>query len=192
VLPALIRKIHLGKALMEGDWDAIRTDLNKRPVEGVDGGFGEEEIVEVLGKYGVGVDRGPKTDDRLVRVEIWGTGSPMREFLWSEDMADACVYVMESVDFKDIVRINGLDGPGKEIRNVHLNIGTGKDISIKALAHLIKETIGFKGELYFNTSKPDGTLRKLTDPSKLQQLGWKHSVELQDGVRKMYEWYLEE
>jgi GDP-L-fucose synthase len=116
----------------------------------------------------------------------------MREFLWSEDMADACVYVMESVDFKDIVRINGLDGPGKEIRNVHLNIGTGKDISIKALAHLIKETIGFTGELYFNTSKPDGTLRKLTDPSKLHQLGWKHSVELQDGVRKMYEWYLEE
>jgi GDP-L-fucose synthase len=233
VLPALIRKIHLGKALMEGDWEAIRADLDKRPVEGVDGGFGVEEIVEVLGNYGVSgrrtADRGPRSgfggssedgggksvqdisDDSdgaqtqnsqpstvsglrsgAAHVEIWGTGSPMREFLWSEDMADACVYVMESVDFKDIIRINGLEGRGQEIRNVHLNIGTGKDISIKALAHLIKETVGFTGELYFNTSKPDGTLRKLTDPSKLHQLGWKHSVELEYGVRKMYEWYLSE
>lgn len=230
VLPALIRKLHLGKALMQDDWDAIRKDLDKRPVEGVDGSAEEGAILEVLDKYGVS---GPQTADRRPRlgsggdsgvrdsnknleasidtegaqnqnnppsavrgprstetsVEIWGSGTPMREFLWSEDMADACVFVMESVEFDDIVSINKLD---KEIRNVHLNIGTGKEISIKELAELIAEEVGFAGELFFNTSKPDGTMKKLTDPSKLHQLGWKHKVELRDGVRKMYEWYLKD
>jgi GDP-L-fucose synthase len=185
VLPALVRKIHLGKALMEGDWDAVRKDLKKRPIAGVDGSADKDEILMAFAKFGVRY--GHEHEDET-HVEIWGSGVPMREFLWSEDMADACVYVMESVNFLDIVKINGLEN--KEIRNVHLNIGTGKDTSIKALAELIKETIGFKGKLNFNTSKPDGTLRKLTDPSKLHKLGWKHAVELEDGVEKMYQWYL--
>ena len=118
-------------------------------------------------------------------VEIWGTGKPKREFLWSEDMADACVFIMENRDFKDTY-----SNDQKEIRNTHINIGTGKEISIKQLAETIKQTIGFKGELVFNSDKPDGTLRKLTDVSKLNSLGWRHSVELEDGIKKMYEWYV--
>jgi len=119
-------------------------------------------------------------------VEIWGSGNPRREFLYSEDMADACVYIMENRDFKDTY-----DSEDKEIRNTHINIGTGEDISIKELALLIKKIVGFEGELYFNTSKPDGTMIKLTDPSKLHSLGWRHKVSLEDGIRKVYEWYVE-
>lgn len=117
------------------------------------------------------------------KVEIWGTGNPMREFLWSEDMADACVFLMESRDFKDTFSIT------QEIRNSHINIGTGVEISIRDLAEIIKKTIGYNGELYFNINKPDGTMRKLTDASKLHALGWKHKVELEDGIRKIYTWY---
>ena len=123
--------------------------------------------------------------NNTAQVEIWGSGKPRREFLYSEDMADACVYLLENRDFKDTYDLNE-----KEIRNTHINIGTGIDISIKELAELIKETIGFQGELYFNADKPDGTMVKLTDVSKLHSLGWKHKVELQDGIKTMYEWYL--
>lgn len=119
------------------------------------------------------------------RVEIWGSGKPRREFLYSEDMADACVFLLENRDFKDTYNKDE-----KEIRNTHINIGTGKDISIKELAETIKRVIGFQGELYFNTEKPDGTMVKLTDPSKLHALGWRHKVELEDGIRTVYEWYL--
>jgi len=119
------------------------------------------------------------------KVEIWGSGKPRREFLYSEDMADACVFLLENRDFKDTYK-NGQ----KEIRNTHINIGTGKDISIKELAQTIKSIVGYEGELYFDTSKPDGTMVKLTDPSKLHALGWKHQVELEEGIRRVYEWYL--
>jgi len=124
-------------------------------------------------------------------VEIWGSGKPRREFLYSEDMADACVFLMENIDFKDIVssRHSELDSESTEIRNTHLNIGTGIDVSIQELAEIIKKIVGYEGEFYFNTSKPDGTMIKLTDPSKLHELGWKHTVELEEGIRKMYEWY---
>ena len=120
------------------------------------------------------------------QVEIWGSGKPRREFLYSEDMADACVFLLESRDFKDTYSKDE-----KEIRNTHINIGTGIDISIKELAQTIKEIVGYEGELYFNTTKPDGTIVKLTDPSKLHSLGWKHKVELEDGIKRVYEWYLE-
>jgi GDP-L-fucose synthase len=116
-------------------------------------------------------------------VEIWGSGKSMREFLWSEDMADACVFLMENRDFKDTFSTT------REIRNTHINIGSGIEISIHDLAHLIREIVGYTGELYFNTDKPDGTMRKLTDVSKLHALGWKHTVELRDGITKMYIWY---
>jgi len=128
------------------------------------------------------------------QVEIWGSGKPRREFLYSEDMADACVFIMESRDFKDIVtaRHSQLDWESnQEVRNTHINIGTGIDISIQELAEIIKKVVGFEGNFYFNTSKPDGTMVKLTDPSKLNALGWKHATELEQGIRKVYEWYLE-
>ena len=178
VLPALIRKMHLGKALEDKDWTAIRTDLNRLPIEGIDGKAMDEDIYSVLDKYGI------QQKGRNVHLEIWGSGKPMREFLWSEDMADACVYLMEELDFKDCY-----DAQALAIRNTHINIGTGVDISISNLAKLIKKTVGFKGKLYFNTDKPDGTMKKLTDVSKLNALGWKHKMDLQQGILALYAWY---
>ena len=179
VLPALMRKIYLGKCLEKGDWYSIRKDLDKNPIEGVDGKKPESQTLDILKKYGV-----TKDDAGNVKIEIWGSGKPMREFLWSEEMADACVYIMENVDFPDVVKDK------KEIRNTHINIGTGKEVSIRQLAELIRGVVGFKGDFYFNTEKPDGTMRKLTDVSKLHSLGWKHRIEIEEGVQKLYDWYL--
>ena len=175
VLPAMIRKIFLSKCLMDNNIDLLRKDFNKRPVEGINGEHSLEEIKAILSKYGVFENR----------VELWGTSKPMREFLWSEDMADACIYVMQNVDFKDLIEDK------KEIRNTHINIGTGSDITIKDLSILISKTIGYQGAISFDSSKPDGTMKKLTDPSKLNDLGWKHQVEIEEGVKMIYEWYNE-
>lgn len=174
VLPAMIRKIHLAKCLKDGDWNAIRRDMDMRPVEQVNGQSTQEAILAVLNKYGVTPDS----------VELWGTGTPLREFLWSEDMAEACVFVMENVNF-DQLRTNE-----PEVRNCHINIGTGKEISIQGLAELISGTVAYSGQLSFNPEQPDGTMRKLTDVSKLHSLGWKHQVELEEGITRMYQWYL--
>ena len=174
VLPAMIRKIHLAKCLNENNWDAVRKDINLRPVEGVDGTSSNEEILIKLNKFGITPNS----------VTLWGTGSPMREFLWSEEMADASVFVLLNVDFKDTY------SPGmKEIRNCHINVGTGKEISIKEVAEKIIREIGFKGQLLWDSSKPDGTPRKLTDVSKLHHLGWHHQVEIDEGIHRLYEWY---
>ncbi|MGE4472870.1 MAG: GDP-L-fucose synthase family protein [Sulfuricurvum sp.] len=166
VLPALIRKIHLAKLLYENNVQAVLADLKMDS---------PEKALSYLQGFGVSGER----------VEIWGTGKPMREFLWSEDMADACVFLMENRDFKDTFSAT------KEIRNTHINIGTGIDISIHDLAYMVREIVGYQGELYFNTDKPDGTMKKLTDVSKLHAMGWKHRVELQQGIEKMYGWYLQ-
>ena len=108
----------------------------------------------------------------------------MREFLWSEDMADACTHIMENVSFSDLS--NGKN----EIRNCHINIGTGREISIKDLSYLISSEISFKGNIKFDSSKPDGTMRKLTDVTKLSNLGWEYKVDIVEGIRMMYRWYL--
>ena len=179
VLPALIKKIHCAKLLHENKEELLLKDLNVATLT---------EAKEYLASFGVDENR----------VEIWGTGKPRREFLYSEDMADACVFLMENRDFKDTYESvdgsndtctpNSIKNP--EIRNTHINIGTGVDISIGELAQTIKSIVGFQGELYFNEDKPDGTMVKLTDPSKLHNLGWKHKVELEEGIKTMYEWYL--
>ena len=173
VLPAMIRKVHLAACLHKNDLEAIRLDLNKRPVEGVNGENSEEEILAILHKYGI-TDTG---------IELWGTGEPLREFLWSEEMADASVFVMEKVDFRDLSE--GM----KEVRNCHINIGTGKEISIRNLSQLVAGVVGYNGEIRFDATKPDGTMRKLIDVSKLNALGWKHKIEIEEGVKRMYEWY---
>ncbi|RBQ30116.1 GDP-L-fucose synthase family protein [Aliarcobacter vitoriensis] len=165
VLPALVRKIHLAKFLDENKIDEIIKDLNVNSFE---------EANMYLSKFGISKEK----------VEIWGSGNPKREFLYSEDMADACVFLLENRDFQNTYKKDS-----KEIRNTHINIGTGKDISIKELAYLIKDIIGFKGKLYFNTQKPDGTILKRTDVSKLNTLGWKYKIKLQDGIKIIYEWY---
>ncbi len=174
VLPALIRKAHLGKCLMNDDYQSLRNDFNRYPVEGVDGNSDLSDIISKLEKYGV-------TNNKIA---IWGTGEPTREFLWSEEMADACVFIMEKVDFKDV------KGGESEVKNCHINIGTGKEISIRQLAILVTEIVGYKGELFFDSTKPDGTMRKLTDPSKLHSLGWHHKIEINQGISKLYNWYL--
>lgn len=164
VLPALLRKIYLAKLLSEDNIQEVLKDLSMQDID---------QAKKYLQSFGVYKDK----------VEIWGSGKARREFLYNEDMADACVFIMENVDFKDLVSNK------KEIRNTHINIGTGIDISIKELAYLIKDIIGFKGELYFNIQKPDGTMVKLTNPNKLHKLGWKHKVSLEEGVKSMLEWY---
>ena len=203
VMPAMMRKVYLAKLIHDGDWDAIRTDMNKRPVEGVTGANGNDEILAVLAKYGI-------SDNRVV---LWGTGTPLREFLWSEDMADASVHVLLNVDFKDIIGIekyssvfygktttgavdrNNSEGRGGaipslgEIRNCHINVGTGKELTICELSELVVKTVGFEGAVEFDASKPDGTPRKLIDVEKLHSLGWTHKVEIEDGVQKLFDWY---
>jgi GDP-L-fucose synthase len=166
VLPALIRKIYLAKLLSESKFDDVVSDLKVDNIE---------EARVCLSGFGVSADS----------VEIWGSGKPKREFLWSEDMADACVFLMQNTSFSDTH--NSVD---KEIRNTHINIGTGKDVSIKELAEIVREIVGFKGNLVFNSEKPDGTLRKLTDVSKLNDLGWKYKIELKEGIETIYQWYL--
>lgn len=175
VMPAMIRKIHLAKCLQENNWNALRKDLSLRPVENISGDSSENEILSILTKYGI----------HQGKVELWGTGAPLREFLWSEEMADASVFIMENIDFKDVISSE------KEVRNTHINIGTGLELTIKDLAFLIKNKTGFEGDLVFNASKPDGTIRKLTDVSKLHSLGWHHSIEVEKGVELLYNWYLD-
>ena len=244
VMPAMMRKVYLAKLIHEGAWDKIAIDMNKRPVEGVNGSgltvndssdsgnscsskdnpchpcdpcsskenpchpsnpcsSKREEVLRVLAKYGI--------EDN--RVTLWGTGTPLREFLWSEDMADASVHVLLNVDFKDIIGIekyssvhygvaadgvvdrNHSTGRGGyipslgEIRNCHINVGTGKELTIRELSQLVVKAVGFEGEVAFDSSKPDGTMRKLIDVSKLHSLGWTHKVEIEDGVAKLFQWY---
>ena len=203
VMPAMMRKIYLAKLIHNRDWNAIRKDMDKRPVEGVNGLSQDDAILDVLGKYGI-------HDNKVV---LWGTGKPLREFLWSEDMADASVHVLLNVNFSDIIGIdkyssvhygastdgtvdrNHSAGRGGaipslgEIRNCHINVGTGKELTIRELSDLVAHAVDFKGTIEFDTSKPDGTMRKLIDVSKLHSLGWTHKVEIEDGVRKLFEWY---
>jgi GDP-L-fucose synthase len=182
VLPAIIRKVHLSKCLEEKNIEAIRQDLRKYPVEGLSASATEGDIIKTLEKYGI--FRNNNYQQPSVRLVLWGTGQPKREFIWSDDLADALVYIMEKVCFRDLVTNN------VEIRNTHINIGTGEEISIKGLAELVKKTIGFKGSIEFDSSKPDGTPRKLTDVSKLHGLGWKHQTSLNYGIAKIYKWYI--
>ena len=189
VLPAMIRKIYLAKCLYENDWEAVRKDIGLRPVSVMRYGqkfvvnalSDENDIIDVLAHYGITKEA----------VTLWGTGSPMREFLWSEEMADASVHVLLNVDFKDTYTdVRNADNIN-EIRNCHINVGTGKEISIREVAEKIMAEIGFKGELRWDRSKPDGTLKKLTDVSKLHRLGWHHKIEIEEGIHRLYQWYLQ-
>ena len=217
VMPAMMRKIYLAKLIHDNDWEAIRNDMNKRPInptdvlrgrigEGnVDGNNTKERILKALAFYGI--------EDN--KVTLWGDGSPLREFLWSEDMADASVHVLLNVDFKDIIGIdkyssvfygaktdgtvdrNNSEGRGGaipslgEIRNCHINVGTGKELTIRALAELVVKTVNFTGEVNWDATKPNGTPRKLINVDKLHSLGWTHKIEIEEGVEKLYDWYRE-
>ncbi|MBQ6378639.1 MAG: GDP-L-fucose synthase [Prevotella sp.] len=213
VMPAMMRKVYLAKLIHDGDWEKIAIDLNKRPVEGVTGEgilspltshpSPRQKVLDLLAKYGIYNNK----------VVLWGTGTPLREFLWSEDMADASVHVLLNVNFSDIIGLekyssvhygastngavdrNHSAGRGGaipklgEIRNCHINVGTGKELTIRELSELVVKAVGFGGTVEFDASKPDGTMRKLIDVSKLHSLGWTHKVEIEEGVQKLFEWY---
>lgn len=174
VLPAMLRKVHLAKLLGEGRLDEVRADLAKRPVSGLGADATEEQIKARLADFGIYPNL----------VKLWGTGSPLREFLWSEDMADACVHILLNVSFKDIIK----DRKG-DIRNTHINIGTGKELTIAQLAELVADAVGLSGTIEWDSSKPDGTMRKLCSVDRLHSLGWHHTVELPEGVKRLYDWY---
>jgi len=181
VLPGMMRKMYLASCLENNDMAAIRTDFGNLRIEGIPADSTEESILNFLAEQGINRDANGK-----VSLSLWGTGTPLREFLHVSDMADACVFVMENINFDDLKPTDS-----KEIRNTHINIGSGKEISIRQLAELIKSVTGFKGELLFDVSKPDGTMRKLLDVSKLEKLGWKSKIELEDGVKAVFEDYLD-
>lgn len=187
VLPALIRKMHLGKCLENNDWDAIRADLKKRPVEKVTDQSDNNEILTVLKKYGIvleGVTPQVHSGNYLpVTITLWGTGNPYREFLFVDDLAEACVYIMLNVEQSEELKTR------KEVINTHINIGTGKDLTIKELADLIKRIVGFSGVIRWDNSKPDGTFRKLLDVSKVNSLGWKERISLEEGISLVYKKY---
>ena len=215
VMPAMMRKIYLAKLIHNGDWEAINTDMNKRPInptdalrsiigEGnVDGNNPQERILKALAFYGIADNK----------VTLWGDGSPLREFLWSEDMADASVHVLLHVDFKDIIGIekyssvfygskvdgavdrNNSEGRGGaipalgEIRNCHINVGSGKELTIKDLATKVAKAVDFTGTIVWDATKPNGTPRKLIDVEKLHRLGWHHKVDIDEGISRLYQWY---
>ena len=190
VLPALIRKMHLAKLLQDDDFQGIRKDLAKNPIEGIDHNASKEQILTILKKYGI-----EKTANHT-SVMLWGTGSPLREFLHSDDLADACVFLLEHLSFYDILRKDfNVENPKfpltkPQIRNTHINIGVGKDLSIKELAHLVKEIVGYKGEILWDSSKPDGTPRKLLDVSKINSYGWRAKISLKQGIAEVYKDYV--
>ena len=217
VMPAMMRKVYLAKLMADNNWEAIRKDLSIRPVGAnireqgeteptryvIDGHSKQALIEKVLAFYGIENNK----------VTLWGTGTPLREFLWSEDMADASVHVLLNVNFSDIIGLekyssvhygvkadgvvdrNHSTGRGGaipslgEIRNCHINVGTGKELTIRALSELVVKAVGFEGTVAFDASKPDGTMRKLIDVSKLHSLGWRHRVEIEEGVQRLFDWY---
>jgi GDP-L-fucose synthase len=182
VLPALIRKMHLGTCLENNDWESIRKDFKKYPVEGRNEKSTDAEILAILGKYGI---QPATSNQQPVTISLWGTGSPYREFLYVDDLADACVFLMEHVDFEDLKPQKG------PILNTHINIGTGRDLTIKELANMVKSKVGFRGNLEWDSSKPDGTYRKLLDVSKINRLGWKERISLEEGLKMIYMKYSE-
>ncbi len=185
VLPAVIRKMHLGKALVENDTETLRKDLNKYPVEGVNGSANEDQIIDKLKKYGI------RREGDKVFIQFWGTGSPKREFLHSDDLADAVIYIFENIDFVDLVEDKSLfEKEVKNIKNTHINIGRGTDVTIRELVELIKTVVGYTGEIDWDTSKPDGTPQKLMDVSKLNSLGWKPKLSLEEGIKQVYDFYI--
>jgi len=191
VLAAIIRKMHLGKCLENNDWEAIVKDLNKNPIEGIDETSDKDEILKILERYGIKIAPSPHRSfapsphrsfasppPRLVAITLWGTGSPRREFLYSDDLANAVVFLMNNCNAKDIGEF--------------VNIGAGKDLTINELAELIKNIVGFKGQIEWDNSKPNGTPQKLLNVDRLHKLGWKHKYSLEEGIDKDYKFYIKD
>lgn len=176
VLPAMIRKFHLAKALSENNYELIKEDIKTNPINGIDENSSQEEIKSKLRSFGILSNSSKHTiNDSQITVKLWGSGSPKREFLFVDDLADAVVHLMENYSYNDIGEI--------------INIGVGKDITIKELADKIKKIVGFDGAIEWDKDKPDGTPQKLLDVSRLEKLNWKAKYSLEDGIIKTYKHY---
>ena len=192
VIPALIRKMHLGKCLQYNDWNAIRIDLANNPIEGTNDTATNDQIINILYKYGITQQANHPTSQPpnkpttqqanepttqhantpTTQVTLWGTGSPLREFMHVDDLAAACYFLMKEYSGEQFV-----------------NVGSGEEVSIKEVAEMIKEIVGFKGDLVFDTTKPDGTPRKLMDSTRLQSNGFSARIGLQQGLTMVYDRY---
>jgi GDP-L-fucose synthase len=187
VLPALIRKFHLAKLATQGDWNSIKVDqerFGQIPIDIMSSLISISDFYGFRPVEGVSKNQAPKSQTRNA-VILWGTGDPMREMLYVDDLADACIFLMQR-SFEEVSDV--CTNPNK----VLLNIGTGEDLSIKKLALTVAQIVGYTGDLYWEKKKPDGTPRKLLDVSRIQQLGWKYKTGLEDGVQKVYSWYLKQ
>lgn len=178
VLPALFRKFHIGKCLQNNSWDKLREDLNKRPIEGITGTNNDDEILNILEKYGI---TSPKSSNTQTTITLWGTGKVYREFLHVDDMADACIYTILNVEAKKLY---------SELDQTHINIGTGIDLTIRELAEEVQKVVGYTGNVIWDSEKPDGTYRKQQDVNLMTTLGWKYKIRLNEGIKSVYENYL--
>lgn len=167
VIPALIRKMHLAKCVLENNWSTLQKDIEIRSIDNVSGTSTLDELISVLHNFGI----------YSHHIELVGSGKPMREFLWSEDFAKACTFILNHVNFND---------------NCNYNIGTGKEISIKKLAELVANVVGYNGRVKFLPLKANERLNRLMDVSKINSLGWKYSTELEEGIFLLYQWYLKD
>ncbi|MBT8046270.1 MAG: GDP-L-fucose synthase [Pontiella sp.] len=184
VLPAFIRRMHLAQALENDDWNELHRIYKREQPKADSGQPSESVLVDWLRESGVelsavGCEPSAK---QVVRLACWGTGSPFREFLYSDDLAEACVFLLENISYTDVA----FEDETGTVQS-HLNVGSGKEVTIKELAETVKEVIGFKGEIEWDASKPDGTPRKLMDSSKLQKLGWQPEISLKEGIARAYE-----
>ena len=182
VIPSIMRKFHLAKCIETNDWELLRKDLKQSPVVGISDDSSEKTVLDVLENYGICSRISEKQLGVEVSVEIWGSGNVMREFLHVDDMASASIFVI------------GLDKKVYESNTKpmlsHINIGTGKDITIRKMAEMIKEITGFNGKISYDQSKPDGAKRKLIDVSRLDNMGWSYGTELNQGLMDTYSSYL--
>jgi GDP-L-fucose synthase len=177
VLPALIRKLHLGKCLENNDWISLRKDLQKRPIEGIKGDASEDQILSILSKYSIKYDSRPTSH---VTITLWGTGQVYREFMHVDDMADSGIHMLLNLDAETLYQ---------KLKRTHVNIGTGKDITITELAGIIANITGFTGNINWDSEKPDGTPKKLLNIDLLQQLDWSPQTELEQGIKLTYDGY---
>ena len=204
VIPAVMRKLHLAKQLENNDWQAIKQDITKNPIKGITENSTNNQILKILAKQGIkqlttqdliegelplGKRGGPgvlTTDNSQlneVEVNLWGTGKAMREFLYIDDMAQASLFVLELDE-------NTYQDNTQSILS-HINVGTGRDVTIREMAETMKQVVGYKGEMAFDTTKPDGASRKLIDVTRLKNMGWTYSTNLKDGLEKVYKWYVD-
>ena len=194
VIPAIMRRFHLAKCLEEGNWIEIKQNLSKSPIKGISGSSSKDQILEIFAKNGIKIinrnrpsikqNNQPLIVQNLelnIVVEIWGSGSPSRDFLHVNDMAEASLFVLE-LD-KNIYQAN------TEQMLSHVNVGTGKGVTISEMVKIMKEIVGYKGGVTFDLEKPDGSPKKLIDVTRLKNMNWEYQTGLKEGLIKTYEWY---